>query len=101
MRTKALWAGLAALFLNAGAALAETREYKLPDEKAELRPGAGVEVAQNNCLSCHSADYVNTQPPRLGVKFWQAEVSKMVKAYHAPVSEADSKAVVDYLSRTF
>lgn len=101
MRTKALLAGLAALFLNAGASLADNCEYKLPDEKAQFRPGTGVEVAQNNCLSCHSADYVNTQPPRLGVKFWQVEVSKMVKAYHAPISEANAKAIVDYLSSTY
>jgi mono/diheme cytochrome c family protein len=60
-----------------------------------------MEAAQNNCLSCHSADYVSTQPPQLGQKFWETEVSKMVKAYHASISETDVKAIVEYLSRTY
>lgn len=102
MRTevRALRAVLVVL-LNAGGAVAETRNYTLPEDVAVFRPGPGVEAAQNNCLSCHSADYVNTQPPRLGAKFWAAEVSKMVKAYHAPITEADAKAIADYLSRTY
>jgi mono/diheme cytochrome c family protein len=98
---KPLWAAVAALLLDAGAARAETRVYRLPEEAADFRPGPGVEAAQNNCLSCHSADYVNTQPPRLGATFWEAEVSKMIKAYHAPITETDAKAIIDYLSRTY
>jgi mono/diheme cytochrome c family protein len=103
MRTglKPLLAALAALSLDAHASLAETRVYKLPDERAELRPGAGVEAAQNNCLFCHSADYVNTQPPGLGAKFWEAEVAKMIKLYGAPITEADARAVADYLARAY
>ncbi len=51
--------------------------------------------------SCHSADYVTTQPPQMGADFWRAIVFKMVKAYHAPVSHRDAAVIVDYLSHTY
>ena len=92
-----LWAALAAT----GATLAKPLSYSLPDATATFRPGPGVEVAQNNCASCHSADYINFQPPKKGQIFWEAEVSKMIKAYHAPINEADAKAIVEYLSQTY
>jgi sulfite dehydrogenase (cytochrome) subunit B len=75
--------------------------YTLPEERVALRPGPGVETAQGNCLSCHSADYVTTQPPQMGADFWRAVVSKMVKVYHAPVSDEDAAVIVNYLSRTY
>ncbi len=75
--------------------------YVLPEETATLRPGPGMETAQNNCMSCHSVDYINTQPPRSGKEFWEAEVKKMIKSYHAPISEADAKTIADYLAKTY
>ena len=93
----ALWAALAA----AGASLAKPLSYMLPDETAAFRPGPGVEAAQNNCASCHSADYINFQPPNKGQAFWDAEVQKMIKAYHAPIDEKDAKSITDYLAKTY
>ena len=52
-------------------------------------------------MSCHSGDYINTQPPRRGSEFWEAEVKKMIKSYHAPISEADAKTITDYLAKTY
>jgi hypothetical protein len=37
----------------------------------------------------------------IGKAFWEAEVTKMIKAYHAPISEADAKAIADYLAKTY
>src|SRR5579863_7220497 len=75
---------------------------ELPDEIAALKPGPGVEAAENNCLVCHSADYINTQPTgaKFGRDFWTAEVTKMIKVYGAPIAEADAKKIVDYLAAT-
>lgn len=98
---EAIGLAFAALMLSATGTIASPRHYALPEETAAFRPGSGVEAAQDNCLSCHSADYVTTQPPRLGATFWEAEVSKMVKAYRAPIPDATAKAIVDYLSRTY
>jgi len=60
--------------------------------------GPGSEVTTNNCVACHSAGMVLTQPP-LPRATWQAEVDKMRAAYKAPVSDEDVKPIVDYLAR--
>jgi mono/diheme cytochrome c family protein len=90
-----------ALAAAVGVAIAEPLTYELPQETATLKPGAGGEVAQNNCLACHSVDYIAMQPPKKGTAFWDAEVIKMIKAYHAPIDEADAKAISDYLAQTY
>lgn len=92
---------LASALLFAQMAHAGARTYSLLDDKSAFRPGSGVEAARENCLSCHSADYVTTQPPGMGAKFWEATVSKMIKAYHAPISDDVAKTIIDYLARTY
>ncbi len=88
------------LVLLAQAGDAKPLTYALPEETATLRPGPGMETA-SVCMSCHSVDYINTQPPRSGKEFWEAEVKKMIKSYHAPISEADAKTIADYLAKTY
>ena len=80
---------------------AAQKTYQMPDETAAFRPGPGMEAAQNNCASCHSTDYINYQPAKKGAAFWEAEVQKMIKVYHAPIDEADSKAIAAYLAATY
>jgi mono/diheme cytochrome c family protein len=77
--------------------------YKLPDETAEFKPGSNLEVVKNNCSGCHSADFVKTQPQNVKSKkdFWQAEVTKMIKVYGAPIDDADVPKIVDYLAATY
>jgi mono/diheme cytochrome c family protein len=77
--------------------------YKLPDETAAFKPGSNLEIVQNNCAACHSADYIKTQPqgPKFRKEFWQAEVTKMIKVYGAPIEEADVAKIVDYLSQAY
>ena len=88
------------VFASANAAPAS---YTLPDETAAFKPGPNLEVVQNNCTACHSADYVNTQPrgPKFKKDFWQAEVTKMIKVYGAPIDDADAAKIVDYLAATY
>jgi hypothetical protein len=33
--------------------------------------------------------------------FWQAEVTKMIKVYGAPIEEKDVPAIVDYLAAAY
>jgi len=57
------------------AASAAPVEYKLPEEISALKPGPNLDVAQNNCTACHSADYIKTQPIMKSKKdFWQAGI---------------------------
>jgi cytochrome c5 len=59
--------------------------------------GPGADVVNNNCLACHSAGMILTQP-RLPRAVWEGEVQKMRNTYKAPVDAADVPAIVDYLA---
>ena len=100
-KRKIISLALAAALAATGASLAKPLTYVLPDDTAAFKPGPGVKAAQDNCASCHSADYINFQPPNKGPAFWDAEVQKMIKAYHAPINENDAKSIADYLAKTY
>ena len=85
------------LSLGAGAAQAETiKTITLPPETASFDSGDNVNLLQNNCLFCHSADYPTTQPlpTRSG---WQAVVDKMRNTFGAAVPPSADPLIVDYL----
>jgi sulfite dehydrogenase (cytochrome) subunit B len=99
-----LFSALAAVAaLSSDAANAAPVSYTLPDETAVFKPGPNLDVVQNNCTACHSADYISTQPrgPKFKKDFWQAEVTKMIKNYGAPIDDADVGKIVDYLTATY
>lgn len=105
-RNHIVLAGLAALILTLfgiAAVGAKPVNYQLPDEVAELKPGNNLEAVQNNCTACHSPDYFKTQPqgPAFKTSFWQAEVMKMIKAYGAPIDDADVGKIIEYLSDNY
>ena len=89
--------------LGLGAVIAAPVSYRLPDETAAFKPGPNLEVVQNNCTGCHSADYIDIQPrgPKYKADFWKAEVTKMIKVYGAPVDGADVPRIVEYLAATY
>ena len=69
---------------------------EFPDP-ARMFPGdAKADAINNNCLACHSAGMVLTQPV-LSRAEWQSEVEKMRSTYKAPVEASDVPAIVDYL----
>lgn len=84
-------------------AAAKPVQYDLPEETVEFAPGPGLDVVQANCVACHSADYISTQPRNLPDPgaFWTAEVNKMRHSYGAPVAEPDVQAIVAYLVATY
>jgi mono/diheme cytochrome c family protein len=90
---------LAAGLLGAVAAVAAP--YERPPETAALKPGPGVELANQHCRACHSVDYITTQPPGVAAGFWQAEVTKMVNVFGARIPAADAGKIVDYLNATY
>jgi hypothetical protein len=55
--------------------------------------GPGSDVANNNCLACHSAGMVLFQP----ALSQHAEVEKMRTAYKAPIDPKDVDTIVAYL----
>jgi sulfite dehydrogenase (cytochrome) subunit B len=103
MTSKLLPALAAITALSITAAAAAPVNYKVPEETAAFKPGPNLEVVQNNCTACHSADYIRTQPQGEKFKkdFWQAEVTKMIKVYGAPIDDADVGKIVEYLAATY
>ena len=94
---------LSLVALSLGSAGAAPISYALPEETAALKAGPNLEVVQSNCTACHSADYISTQPrgPKFKEDFWQAEVTKMIKVYGAPIADADVPRIVEYLAATY
>ena len=70
--------------------------WRLPPEITKLKPGPGSELVVGNCLLCHSADYISTQPP-LGRNAWKATVEKMRAKYGAPIATNRVDDLLDYL----
>jgi mono/diheme cytochrome c family protein len=92
---------LLAASLLAGTALAAPLTYDLPEETAVFKDAPGADVAINNCSACHSADYMRTQPPGMGIAFWTAEVNKMIKSFGAPIDPEDVADIAKYLASNY
>lgn len=79
---------------------AAPKQIKLPPETAKLRKSRlpGYTLATQQCLICHSADYINFQAPGMNQQQWTKEVFKMQHSYGAQLSEADARSIGAYLS---
>jgi cytochrome c551/c552 len=85
------------------ASFAQALTLKLPQETAKLKQSKlpGYQVAMQKCAICHSADYINQQPPGMNQAQWTAEVRKMEHAYAAPLSDAEVNQIGEYLAVTY
>ena len=74
----------------------------LADEKpVELKKAPGLDKVEANCAACHSLDYIVMNSPYPNAALWDAEVTKMIKVFGAPISEADGKEISEYLTRNY
>jgi hypothetical protein len=72
------------------------------DESATvLKPGPGHDLVVKNCVACHSLDYIQMNSPFPDAKLWEAEVTKMIKIYGAPIEDTDVKVITDYLIKNY
>ncbi len=103
MSAKLMFMPTAALCLFASVALAEQSVIQLPPETAVLKKSdqPGYALALQKCAICHSADYINLQPPHMKPAQWQSEVAKMQHAYGAPVSDEEARLIGEYLGKTY
>jgi sulfite dehydrogenase (cytochrome) subunit B len=96
MRTLTIAIVAAALTLPAFACVS------FADEKPiELKKAAGHDQVASNCGTCHSLDYIQMNSPFMNAATWDAEVTKMIKAFGAPISDADAKVIADYLKQNY
>src|SRR2546421_9023185 len=71
-------------------------EVELPVSQVLFPPGNGADVANAQCLMCHSAGMVLRQPP-LTQDEWTGEINKMRSAYGAPIPADQVEALAKYL----
>jgi len=67
----------------------------------DLKKAPGLDKVEGNCGACHSLDYIQMNSPYPNAALWDAEVNKMIKAYGAPIEDADAKAIADYLKKNY
>ena len=74
----------------------------LADEQPiELKKAPGLDKVASNCGTCHSLDYIQINSPFMNPATWDAEVTKMIKAFGAPISDADAAAIREYLKANY
>lgn len=93
----------AALLLLGASGIAGAKSIDLPPDGVQLTPSSlpGYAKAQVNCVACHSAEYMLSQPPTAPRTYWNNMVHRMRDVFKAPVQEADMADIVDYLSKTY
>lgn len=84
---------LAALALLSGPAQA--------DEAAPLKPGAAQSTVSANCSACHTSDYIVMNSTFLTPDMWKAEVTKMRKAFGAPIDDETAAEIASYLGENY
>ena len=71
------------------------------EKPVELKKAPGLDTVEANCSGCHSLDYIVMNSPFPNAALWDAEVTKMIKAFGAPIGEADAKVIADYLKKNY
>ena len=70
----------------------------LPESQRTFTGGGTAEAINKDCLICHSAGMVLTQP-EMSLAQWKAEEEKMRSAYDAPIDPKDDDIIADYLTK--
>ena len=71
------------------------------EQPVQLKDAPGLDKVEANCAACHSLDYVQMNSPFPSAKVWDATVTKMIKAYGAPIDDADAKIIQEYLKTNY
>jgi mono/diheme cytochrome c family protein len=91
MRTIAIFLATAVIALPAAAA----------EKPVELKKAPGLDKVEANCAACHSLDYIQMNSPFPNAALWEAEVTKMIKTFGAPIDDKDADAIKAYLKTNY
>ena len=94
------WICAALILLALNVSIAGVVKIELPPETQSFKSGPDVALANAQCLTCHSVEYVAMQPP-LSQTGWTAEVKKMREKYGAQIPQDEITPLVDYLTQTY
>lgn len=92
-----------ALLAISALAHAGSKSMVLPPDGVQLKSSSlpGYAKAQAVCAACHSAEYMQYQPPTAARPYWEAMVRRMKTVFKAPIDDADIPLIVDYLAKTY
>src|SRR5438552_15285252 len=88
------------LAIGASGWQASALEIQLPPETGAFKQDTGAEIANGQCLVCHSVEYVTMQPP-MPRAFWKSSVQKMQQKYGAPIPDGQVEPLTDYLTKNY
>ena len=71
------------------------------EKPVALKKAPGLDKVEANCGACHSLDYIQMNSPFMTSAVWDAEIAKMINVFGAPISEADARAIADYLKANY
>src|SRR5215470_17689133 len=75
-------------------------DIQLPPETGAFKQDTGAEIANGQCLTCHSVEYVVMQPP-MPRAFWKSSIQKMQQKCGSPLPDDQVEALADYLTRNY
>ncbi|HEV8314668.1 MAG TPA: cytochrome c [Burkholderiaceae bacterium] len=90
MKPQALLLLLLALFGTAGA----------QESRIALKEAPGKDKAQQ-CVACHSLDYIQMNSRFLDKAGWTASINKMINAFGAPIAKEDVETLADYFAQNY
>lgn len=93
----------ASLLMMATVVSAGVKSINLPPDGVQLKASTlpGYEKARVNCVACHSAEYMQYQPPTAARPYWENMVKRMKAVFNAPLKDEDIPDIVDYLVKTY
>ena len=71
------------------------------EKPVDLKKAPGLDKVEGNCAACHSLDYIQMNSPFMNPATWDAEVTKMMKAFGAPITDADAAVIKEYLKKNY
>jgi hypothetical protein len=70
------------------------------ESRVELKDGPGRDKAQQ-CVACHSLDYIQMNSRFLDKAGWTASINKMINAFGAPIAKEDVDTLADYFAQNY
>jgi sulfite dehydrogenase (cytochrome) subunit B len=76
------------------------KSIELPVMVFDLADGPNRDKAAGFCAICHGVEYIPMQP-KMSRAQWTATVTKMVKAFGAPIPQEDADKISEYLAGAY
>jgi cytochrome c5 len=88
---------MAAALAVAALSAAAPRITPAADEPMTLADGPGRDLTIGRCIICHSIEYIPSNAPAMNRAAWQKTIQKMKERFGAPITDEESKEILDYL----